>query len=215
MFFQLSLEHLPKEDREKILRKKKEAVPSAQRVLLTRAATLDNVTQLPKHEEKKEEEAAPVVTETVQDLVPAEGAPIATDPSGASGGVSGSSPERRHRLTHSPSQTRSSRGWRRKASQHESDKRVQSINGRNWVVETTDQGNGGLRNAVYAALNEGDMQDRVWVGTLGIPTEGVNAETKQEIKEVLADKFDSIVVYSDDKDFHGHYAKYCKEILWP
>jgi len=50
---------------------------------------------------------------------------------------------------------------------------------------------------------------------LGIPTDHVDEKTKTEIKDTLADKFDSLVVYTTNKILDGHYARYCKEILWP
>ncbi|RAL62949.1 hypothetical protein DID88_004038 [Monilinia fructigena] len=62
-----------------------------------------------------------------------------------------------------------------------------------WEVEPAEQGNGGLRNAVQAAVRSGNLEEKIWVGTLGMPTDAL----------------------LKDSDFDGHYTHYCKQILWP
>lgn len=81
-----------------------------------------------------------------------------------------------------------------------------------WFIEPFDQGNGGLRNAVSAALGSGVIENRTWVGTLGMPTDGLDDSMKSEIESKLRDDYDSQVVYCKDDDFNGHYAHYCKEV---
>jgi trehalose-phosphatase len=85
-----------------------------------------------------------------------------------------------------------------------------------WTVETADQGNGGLRNAVEAAVRSGSLVDKIWVGTLGMPTDALeDTQQKQDIEDKLATEYDSLTVFCKDSDFDGHYTHYCKQILWP
>ncbi|KAG9238558.1 glycosyltransferase family 20-domain-containing protein [Amylocarpus encephaloides] len=86
----------------------------------------------------------------------------------------------------------------------------------NWTVVPADQGNGGLRNAVQAAVRNGKLNDKIWVGTLGMPTDALEeTQQKQDIEDRLATEYDSLTVFCKDSDFDGHYSHYCKQILWP
>lgn len=87
--------------------------------------------------------------------------------------------------------------------------------GKTWHIERTDQGNGGLKNAVEAAIADGTLHDKTWVGTLGFPTDSLDESVKVAIEGRLREDCDSIVAFPSDKDFDGHYNHYCKEILWP
>lgn len=84
-----------------------------------------------------------------------------------------------------------------------------------WTVEPADQGNGGLRNAVQASVRNGHLQDKIWVGTLGMPTDALDTATKTDIADRLATEHDSLTVFCKDVDFDGCYTHYCKQILWP
>jgi trehalose-6-phosphate synthase len=85
-----------------------------------------------------------------------------------------------------------------------------------WTVENADQGNGGLRNAVQAAVRSGKLTDHTWVGTLGMPTDALgDTQQKQDIEDRLATEYDSLTVFCKDSDFDGAYTHYCKQILWP
>ncbi|KAF2452510.1 glycosyltransferase family 20-domain-containing protein [Lineolata rhizophorae] len=84
-----------------------------------------------------------------------------------------------------------------------------------WTVEPAVEGNGGLTNAVRAAINSGAMGDIFWVGTLGFPTDALDDVKKDEIHEKLESEYDALPVYVSDSDFDGHYVHYCKTILWP
>ena len=85
-----------------------------------------------------------------------------------------------------------------------------------WTVVPADQGNGGLRNAVQAAVRNGKLNDKIWVGTLGMPTDALeDTQQKQDIEDRLATEYDSLTVFCKDSDFDGHYTHYCKQILWP
>lgn len=88
-----------------------------------------------------------------------------------------------------------------------------------WTVERAEQGNGGLRNAVQAAVRSGKLQDKIWVGTLGMPTDALDTDygrnTKNDIEGRLATEYDSVTVFCKDVDIEGAYTHYCKQILWP
>ena len=87
--------------------------------------------------------------------------------------------------------------------------------GDNWTIEPAVQGNGGLTNAVRAAQNAETVQDVLWVGSLGFPTDTLLDGKKDEIYEKLENEYDALTVYASDTDLDGHYAHYCKTILWP
>ncbi|KAF7718376.1 Alpha,alpha-trehalose-phosphate synthase (UDP-forming) [Penicillium ucsense] len=84
-----------------------------------------------------------------------------------------------------------------------------------WTIETAEQGNGGLRNAVRSARDTGSLQDMMWVGTLGMPTDALSKWTRNDIAERLEDEYNSLTVFVNDSDFDGHYTHFCKTILWP
>ncbi|KAG0651196.1 alpha-trehalose-phosphate synthase [Hyphodiscus hymeniophilus] len=85
-----------------------------------------------------------------------------------------------------------------------------------WTVVPADQGNGGLRNAVNAAVRCQNLHDKIWVGTLGMPTDALEGtQQKQDIEDRLATEYDSLTVFCKDSDFDGHYTHYSKQILWP
>jgi trehalose-6-phosphate synthase len=84
-----------------------------------------------------------------------------------------------------------------------------------WVVKAAEQGNGGLRNAVNAAAQAGIVQDKVWVGTLGMPTDRLKEHTRTSIAARLQDEFESLAVFVSDSEFEGHYSHFCRTVLWP
>ncbi|CAG8192766.1 unnamed protein product [Penicillium olsonii] len=84
-----------------------------------------------------------------------------------------------------------------------------------WTIETAEQGNGGLRNAVRSATDAGVLEEMMWVGTLGMPTDALAKWTRRDISEKLEDEFESLTVFVNDGDFDGHYTHFCKTILWP
>ncbi|KAF1914874.1 glycosyltransferase family 20-domain-containing protein [Ampelomyces quisqualis] len=77
------------------------------------------------------------------------------------------------------------------------------------------QGNGGLTNAVRAAVDNHRISDVLFVGLVGFPTDSLGEDKKTEIYEKLEEEQDALAVFVSDKDFDGHYAHYCKTILWP
>lgn len=84
-----------------------------------------------------------------------------------------------------------------------------------WTIEKAEQGNGGLRNAVRSATDAGHLDDKTWIGTLGMPTDSLTPYTKAAIAENLKEEYGSSTVYVSDADFDGHYTHFCKTILWP
>ncbi len=87
--------------------------------------------------------------------------------------------------------------------------------GLEWSIEPAEQGNGGLFNAIRATQRSGNIDDILWLGTVGFPTDELEEITKQEITEKLESEYESLTVYVSDSDFDGHYVHYCKTILWP
>ncbi|GAB7340613.1 hypothetical protein MBLNU457_7019t1 [Dothideomycetes sp. NU457] len=83
-----------------------------------------------------------------------------------------------------------------------------------WTVEPAIQGNGSLTNAVRSSSELEDYH-RIFVGTLGFPTDALSDQKKEEIHGRLENEYDSLVTYITDKDFNGHYSHFCKTILWP
>lgn len=78
-----------------------------------------------------------------------------------------------------------------------------------WTIEKTDFGNGGLKNAVEAAS---DPSEKVYVGTLGFGTDGLDESAKVVIEGRLREDHECLVAYTSDADFDGHYNHYCKEV---
>ncbi|TQB68784.1 hypothetical protein MPDQ_002826 [Monascus purpureus] len=93
--------------------------------------------------------------------------------------------------------------------------REQSFSSAEWTVERAEQGNGGLRNAVRAASDAGYLENQIWVGTLGMPTDALIQDMKDSIAKKMEEEYGSLTVYVNDSDFDGHYTHFCKTILWP
>jgi trehalose 6-phosphate synthase complex regulatory subunit len=100
--------------------------------------------------------------------------------------------------------------------QHRSDSHDRVFANANWRIVTSDQGNGGLRNAAEAAARDGLDVEYTWVGTLGMPTDALEGtQQKEDIHDRLATEYNMLSVFCSDKDFDGHYSHFCKQILWP
>lgn len=83
-----------------------------------------------------------------------------------------------------------------------------------WTIETALQGNGGLANAMRE--NHTDTpSDITWHGTLDFPTDSLPESLRDDISDHLANEYQAHAVFVSDKNFQGHYAGYCKTILWP
>lgn len=91
-----------------------------------------------------------------------------------------------------------------------------NFDNKSWTVEPAVQGNGGLVNAVRATdSSNGKETHKIWVGTLGFPTDALVEPTKDAIYDRLENEYETLTVFPTDRDFDGHYAHYCKTILWP
>lgn len=84
-----------------------------------------------------------------------------------------------------------------------------------WTVKPAVQGNGGLANAMKGAENAGIFESKLWVGTLGFPTDTIAQHKRDEMTGKLEHDYDGLTVFVHDHDFDGHYSHYCKQILWP
>ncbi|KAL5122026.1 Trehalose-6-P synthase/phosphatase complex subunit [Pleosporales sp. CAS-2024a] len=84
-----------------------------------------------------------------------------------------------------------------------------------YAVVPAVQGNGGLSNAVRAAVNAKKIDQVFHVGLVGFPTDVLDEDKRTEIYEKLEEEYNALAVFVNDKDFDGHYAHYCKTILWP
>ncbi|KAJ5891394.1 Alpha-alpha-trehalose-phosphate synthase [Penicillium subrubescens] len=84
-----------------------------------------------------------------------------------------------------------------------------------WAVKAAEQGHGGLQNAIHAAEEAGVLQSKIWVGTLGMPTDSLMETIRNVIDETLKDDYDSLTVFVSDSEFEGHYAHFCRSVLWP
>lgn len=84
-----------------------------------------------------------------------------------------------------------------------------------WVVKAAEQGHGGLQNAIHAAEAAGILENKMWVGTLGMPTDSLTEPTREVIDETLREDHESLTVFVGDSEFEGHYAHFCRSVLWP
>ena len=71
-----------------------------------------------------------------------------------------------------------------------------------------------MTNAIRAASQCTELEVS-WVGTLGFPTDALPVNVKEQIDDYMLNEYQSEVVYVADKDLDGHYAHFCKTILWP
>lgn len=84
-----------------------------------------------------------------------------------------------------------------------------------WAVKAAEQGNGGLQNAIHAAEQAGLLKDKMWVGTLGMPTDSLTDLSRSWISDTLREQYQSLTVFVADSEFEGHYAHFCRAVLWP
>ncbi|KAI9248200.1 glycosyltransferase family 20-domain-containing protein [Sporodiniella umbellata] len=82
-----------------------------------------------------------------------------------------------------------------------------------WSTQPSGVGNIGLNNALFSIQEQ--LQSLAWVGTLGMPTESLSEKTKDEMRDVLGERYSAYPVMPSDTVFEGHYNTYCKQVLWP
>ncbi|KAF1344051.1 alpha,alpha-trehalose phosphate synthase-like protein subunit [Delphinella strobiligena] len=115
-------------------------------------------------------------------------------------------PQKKHHQRRQTGSSKSRRG------SHERD-----FESKSWSVEPGFQGNGGLVNAIRGrdAVEQTECYQKIWVGTLGFPTDALGQDRKEEIHEKLENEYEALTVFPSDRDLDGHYGHYCKTILWP
>lgn len=84
-----------------------------------------------------------------------------------------------------------------------------------WVVKAAEQGHGGLYNAIHAAEKSSLFDSKMWVGTLGMPTDTLADSIRTDIAKTLQDGYESLAVFVSDSEFEGHYTHFCRAVLWP
>ncbi|KAJ5992327.1 alphaalpha-trehalose phosphate synthase subunit [Penicillium sp. IBT 35674x] len=89
------------------------------------------------------------------------------------------------------------------------------LSAEDWVVKAAEQGNGGLHNAINAAASAGFLENKMWVGTPGMPTDSLTDMTRRLIDETLQTEYESLTVFVGDSEFEGHYTHFCRSVLWP
>ncbi|ORX66328.1 glycosyl transferase [Linderina pennispora] len=82
-----------------------------------------------------------------------------------------------------------------------------------FVVEHLNVGNIGLFNSVNASLDQ--FAERIWIGEIGVSTDSWSEERKAAVSSRLLDEFETVPVFVSDKEFEGHYSRFCKQLLWP
>lgn len=87
---------------------------------------------------------------------------------------------------------------------------------RKWKIKSHPKANYGLKNAIVAASKEGNAEDIIWVGTLGMPTDAISStEDFHGVEDSLKYENGCLVVICKDKDYEHYYSNHCKQILWP
>lgn len=73
--------------------------------------------------------------------------------------------------------------------------------------------NGGLKNAVESVSDR--MKKKLWVGTLGTPTDSFGDELRKDIDHRMHLQKSSLPVWIPDGEFQKCYDEFCHQILWP
>ncbi|TFK27244.1 hypothetical protein FA15DRAFT_666537 [Coprinopsis marcescibilis] len=82
-----------------------------------------------------------------------------------------------------------------------------------WHFEHSTTCNGGLRNAVDSVGER--LRRKVWVGTLGTPTDRFSDDLKKEVDERMLSQRHSIPIWIPDQEFQSCYDEFCHQVLWP
>ncbi|CAO3677838.1 unnamed protein product [Umbelopsis vinacea] len=82
-----------------------------------------------------------------------------------------------------------------------------------WTIVPCKAGNIGLQNAINSVASQ--LEQHVWIGTLGMPTETLEDKTRADIKSKFIVEHNCYPVMAPDAEFEGHYEHYCKQVLWP
>jgi trehalose 6-phosphate synthase/phosphatase len=84
-----------------------------------------------------------------------------------------------------------------------------------WTTRASEQGNGGLHNAIRVGIREGAIGNLMWVGTLGMPIDSLTEPTRSAIAMNMQMVHDCLTVFVDDNTFEGYYTQFCRSVLWP
>ncbi|KAI8925405.1 glycosyltransferase family 20-domain-containing protein [Entophlyctis helioformis] len=79
-------------------------------------------------------------------------------------------------------------------------------------IEPSKAGNIGLQNAVHAV--KGCAQNRLWIGTVGTPTDDLTPDKQAALKSKLRAVHSSVPVFVRHDELDGHYNVFCKQVLW-
>ncbi|KAH9476749.1 Putative alpha,alpha-trehalose-phosphate synthase [UDP-forming] 106 kDa subunit [Psilocybe cubensis] len=82
-----------------------------------------------------------------------------------------------------------------------------------WHMEPNPHCNGGLKNAVESVGER--MKRKLWVGTLGTPTDGFGEELRRDIDARMVAQRQSLPVWIPDDEFQSCYDEFCHQVLWP
>ncbi|KAI0053481.1 glycosyltransferase family 20 protein [Auriscalpium vulgare] len=85
--------------------------------------------------------------------------------------------------------------------------------GRQYHIEPNPHGNGGLTNAITSV--SGRLKRKLWVGTLGVHTDGFREPLRRNIDRRMSDESDSHTVWIPDEEFTDYYDMFCHQVLWP
>jgi hypothetical protein len=79
-----------------------------------------------------------------------------------------------------------------------------------WTIVPCKAGNIGLQNAINSIAPQ--LENQVWIGTLGMPTETLEDKTRADIKSRFIVEHNCYPVMPPDAEFEGHYEHYCKQV---
>ncbi|KAH6904345.1 trehalose-phosphatase [Coprinopsis sp. MPI-PUGE-AT-0042] len=126
---------------------------------------------------------------------------------------------RRHQTTHAEGQPapriqrRKSRSMSRRPSASSPTVGTRELDEEHWHFEASTTCNGGLRNAIDSVGER--MRKKVWVGTLGTPTDSFKEDIRKEVDQRLLSQRDSVPVWIPDDEFQRCYDEFCHQVLWP
>ncbi|KAI0742614.1 glycosyltransferase family 20-domain-containing protein [Daedaleopsis nitida] len=142
-------------------------------------------------------------------------------PGGSGSSTPTTSGPRNYQTTHHGSnagsrvQRRSSRnsGHRAASRSLSSSRKDSAAHSIKWHFESNPHCNGGLKNAIESVGDR--LRRKLWVGTLGINSDGFRESLRRNMEWRLREERDSIPVWIPDADFAGCYDEYCHQVLWP
>jgi trehalose 6-phosphate synthase complex regulatory subunit len=123
---------------------------------------------------------------------------------------------RRHQTTHAEGQPvariqrRKSRSMSRRPSASSPTVGTRELDEEHWHFEPSTTCNGGLRNAIDSVGER--MRKKVWVGTLGTPTDSFKEDLRKEVDQRLLSQRDSVSVWIPDNEFQRCYDEFCHQV---